>query len=90
LVERPKGEAKRGLMSLKNSITARASILRPSISGPIAEPPSLKARRAASAQKATRERALAGLPSQSVIWPQPTRTGVRGSIISSVPRSPPR
>jgi hypothetical protein len=35
---------------------------------------------AASAQNATFDRSLEGLPVVSVIWPQPTRMGVRGSI----------
>ena len=33
-----------------------------------------------SAQNATRLRSLLGWPVVSVIWPQPTRMGVRGSI----------
>jgi hypothetical protein len=81
LLDRPNGEAKRGLMSLKNSITASASISRPSASVPIDARASARAARAASAQKATRERSLDGVPAVSVIWPAPTRTGVRGSII---------
>ncbi len=81
LVERPNGEAKRGLMSLKNSITAIASTLGPNMWPPIFALVSSSAALAASAQKATRERLLDGSPVVSVIWPQPTRMGVRGSII---------
>jgi len=69
-------------MSEKNSITAMASISWPSAWPPIAAPVSSSARFAASAQNATRERSLEGWPVLSVIWPAPTRMGVRGSIIS--------
>ena len=60
-LDRPKGEAKRGLMSLKNSITTIASISWPSAWPPIEALVSSSARAAASAQKATRERSLDGL-----------------------------
>jgi len=81
LLQRPNGEAKRGLTSLKNSSTAKASILRPRASTPMEAPASPNATRATSAQNATWERSLKALPAKSVIWPQPTRMGVRGSII---------
>ena len=67
LVERPNGEAKRGLLSLKNSMTASASTWWPSMWPPIFAPVSSSAFAAASAQKATRERLLDGSPVMSVI-----------------------
>jgi hypothetical protein len=67
LLQRPNGEAKRGLMSGKNCSTAIASILRPSAAAPIAVPVSVSARPATSAQKATFDRWLEGSPVVSVI-----------------------
>src|SRR5229473_2268602 len=86
LLERPNGEAKRGLMSLKNSRTASASILRPSGSAPIDAPESASAMRAASAQKATRERSLEGVPARTLLVCSP-RLATLGPLCTGEPEN---
>ena len=79
--KRPNGEAKRGLMSGKNSSTATASILRPSASAPIDGAAVGESEAGRLGTEGDVRASLEGLPVVSVSWPHPTRMGVRGSIM---------